>query len=104
MQGRGYDENQRRAKKVKREAVRADMEAEQEVEVEANSSRRRKREKMRANADQGDVEQEPLMEDEVTKSQEGVDPGELRAYAHRDIKPGPHAFICFLLLKPILII
>ncbi len=93
MQGRGYDENQRRAKKVKREAVRADMEAEQEVEVEANSSRRRKREKMRANADQGDVEQEPLMEDEVTKSQEGVDPGDLRAYAHRDIKPGSYSCI-----------
>merc|ERR1711964_155356 len=30
----------------------------------------------------------PLMEDEVTQSQEGMAPGEVRAYAHRDIKPG----------------
>lgn len=28
------------------------------------------------------------MEGEVTRAQEGVGEGELRAYAHRDIKPG----------------
>lgn len=33
-------------------------------------------------------QQEPLMEGEVTLSQEGVEPGQIRAYAHRDIKPG----------------
>lgn len=76
------------AKKVRKQAVRADQEAEQEVEAaEANSSRRR-RDKMRAMADTGDTEQEPLMDDEVTASQDGVQAGEIRAYAHRDIKPG----------------
>ncbi|KAL2004921.1 hypothetical protein VTN00DRAFT_2771 [Thermoascus crustaceus] len=35
-----------------------------------------------------DVEQEPLMDDEVTRSQEGHEDGDLRPYAHRDIKPG----------------
>jgi serine/threonine kinase 16 len=28
------------------------------------------------------------MAGEITVSQEGVAPGEIRAYAHRDIKPG----------------
>lgn len=37
---------------------------------------------------QEDIEQEPLMDGEVTMSQEGGDDGEARAYAHRDIKPG----------------
>lgn len=38
--------------------------------------------------DPDNEQQEPLMEGEVASSQEGVAPGELRAYAHRDIKPG----------------
>ncbi|KAL4902562.1 hypothetical protein BDW74DRAFT_169459 [Aspergillus multicolor] len=38
--------------------------------------------------DEGDSENEPLMDDEVTQSQEGVEDGNLRPYAHRDIKPG----------------
>ncbi|OJJ46246.1 hypothetical protein ASPZODRAFT_152435 [Penicilliopsis zonata CBS 506.65] len=33
-------------------------------------------------------ENEPLMDDELTQSQEGVRDGDLRPYAHRDIKPG----------------
>lgn len=41
--------------------------------------------------DQREVEQEPLMAGEVTRSQEGVEEREIRAYAHRDIKPGPLA-------------
>ncbi|KAF2235070.1 kinase-like protein [Viridothelium virens] len=53
-------------------------------EVEANSGRRRGRRQMTME----EVEQEPLMEGEVTRSQEGVPEGEVRAYAHRDIKPG----------------
>ncbi|KAF7594427.1 hypothetical protein BBP40_009247 [Aspergillus hancockii] len=39
-------------------------------------------------ADDDDSENEPLMDDEVTRSQEGVQDGDLRPYAHRDIKPG----------------
>ncbi|PGG95393.1 NAK protein kinase [Polytolypa hystricis UAMH7299] len=35
-----------------------------------------------------DTEQEPLMDGEVTISQEGVEEGGFRPYAHRDIKPG----------------
>lgn len=38
--------------------------------------------------DENEVENQPLMESEVTRSQEGVAPGQRRAYAHRDIKPG----------------
>lgn len=84
----GGDPGLKKAKKVRQEGVRADEDAQDEMEVEANSSRRRRREAMRAAMDRGDTEQEPLMDDEVTASQEGVAPGELRAYAHRDIKPG----------------
>jgi hypothetical protein len=32
------------------------------------------------------------MDDEVTQSQEGVQDGGLRPYAHRDIKPGTFSF------------
>jgi serine/threonine kinase 16 len=39
------------------------------------------------------IEQEPLMDDEVTRSQEGVAEGDLRPYAHRDIKPGQSAHV-----------
>lgn len=35
-----------------------------------------------------DSEDQPLMADEVTQSQEGVQDGGIRPYAHRDIKPG----------------
>ena len=46
-------------------------------------------------------ENEPLMDDEVTQSQEGVQDGGLRPYAHRDVKPGvffPTFFIPFFAL------
>lgn len=39
-------------------------------------------------AGEEDVEIEPLMEGEVSAAQEGVGAGQVRAYAHRDIKPG----------------
>jgi serine/threonine kinase 16 len=42
-------------------------------------------------AAEDEEQQEPLMEGEVTMSQEGVAPGDIRAYAHRDIKPGKQA-------------
>lgn len=72
------------SKKVRGQAQRADREMEEEEEeVEANSSRRRQR---RGGGD--DQEQEPLMEDEMTAAQRGHGKGEIRAYAHRDIKPG----------------
>lgn len=39
--------------------------------------------------DLADEQEQPLMpDDEVTRAQEGKQPGEIRAYAHRDIKPG----------------
>lgn len=64
------------AKRARAEAANADAEAAQE---------RRQRV---PEADLEDEQQEPLMDGEVTRSQEGVAPGEVRAYAHRDIKPG----------------
>lgn len=76
------------AKQVRAEATEADQDAIDEVEETENPGRNRRRDKMRAN---GDIEHEPLMDDEVTMSQEGVESGEIRAYAHRDIKPGIHA-------------
>jgi len=44
--------------------------------------------KGRAHDDDDDEQNEPLMDGEVTISQEGYAPGAVRAYAHRDIKPG----------------
>ncbi|KAE8373347.1 kinase-like domain-containing protein [Aspergillus bertholletiae] len=57
---------------------------------EADTSMRMGKPKRRATqgADDEDSENEPLMDDEVTRSQEGVQDGGLRPYAHRDIKPG----------------
>ena len=72
--------SQRKAKGVRQEAAEADQDAAK------RSKQRRRREAPERN--QEDVEQEPLMEGEVTRAQEGVGEGELRAYAHRDIKPG----------------
>ncbi|KAH6720489.1 kinase-like domain-containing protein [Leptodontidium sp. 2 PMI_412] len=80
-QGSGGVGSQRKAKKIRGEAAQADEEAAEENE------QRRGRQKGRE-VDHESEQQEPLMEDEVTQSQEGVAPGETRAYAHRDIKPG----------------
>ncbi|KAI9845841.1 MAG: hypothetical protein M1837_004522 [Sclerophora amabilis] len=71
----GGNNSQGRARRVREEAARADAEA----AAEEAASRGR---------DAEDVEQEPLMEGEVTRAQDGVAPGDTRAYAHRDIKPG----------------
>jgi serine/threonine kinase 16 len=86
-EGPGGAASQKNAKRVRAEAARADQEAEEEVES------RRGRQKGRE-TDPDSEQQEPLMDGEVTMSQEGVAPGEIRAYAHRDIKPGE------LLTKP----
>jgi serine/threonine kinase 16 len=84
--GPGGAKSLNKAKKVRGEAARADQEAEEEAE------QRRGRQKGREQ-DPDSEQQEPLMDGEVTISQEGVAPGEIRAYAHRDIKPGKQRFI-----------
>lgn len=72
---------------MRREAAKADREAGEEVEM--NMGKRRQRSpRGEAAGDDVELEQEPLMEGEVMRSQEGVKAGEERAYAHRDIKPG----------------
>lgn len=71
---------QKKARGVRKEAAEADQDA-----MRKAKQRRRNDD---AKQDQEDVEQEPLMDGEVTRSQEGVEEGEIRAYAHRDIKPG----------------
>ena len=73
--------SQRKAKKIRGQAAQADQEAEEEIEE------RRGRQAAREQ-DPDSEQQEPLMDGEVTRSQEGVAPSDVRAYAHRDIKPG----------------
>ncbi|KAI9373189.1 MFS general substrate transporter [Aspergillus egyptiacus] len=70
----------RKAKAIRREGESAD----------AETGMRMPKAKRRASqlAGEEDAENEPLMDDEVTQSQEGVQDGDLRPYAHRDIKPG----------------
>ncbi len=67
-------------KKARRLAEEAD-----EVDRDAASAAGRSR--RGDDADDSEA-QEPLMDDEVTQSQEGIATGGVRAYAHRDIKPG----------------
>lgn len=69
----------RKAKAVRREGEEADAERSMQMKPKRRASHR---------ADDEDEENEPLMDDEVTRSQEGVQDGGLRPYAHRDIKPG----------------
>ncbi|KAG9236497.1 kinase-like domain-containing protein [Amylocarpus encephaloides] len=76
--GPGGARSQKNAKRLRGGATRADEELEEEAE-----SRGRGRE-----TDDDSEQQEPLMEAEVTMAQEGIAPGGIRAYAHRDIKPG----------------
>lgn len=75
-----------KAQAVTDEAASADREA----ATRAGKTRKQKRRQMVAEpADEEDEEEEmPLMEGEVTSAQEGVGEGEIRAYTHRDIKPG----------------
>ncbi|KAA8642261.1 hypothetical protein EYZ11_006668 [Aspergillus tanneri] len=69
-----------KAKAVGREGEEADA----EVAMRMGKPKRRPSQKK----EDEDEENEPLMDDEVTRSQEGVQEGGLRPYAHRDIKPG----------------
>lgn len=68
----------------KAKIVRNDAEA---ADAEAAASRGRPARRV-SRRDSDDTEHEPLMDGEVTISQEGVDEGDFRPYAHRDIKPG----------------
>ena len=79
----GGSSTEARARQVRSEAAAADADAAQEEARKRRDSR---------HAPDGDLEQEPLMQDEVTQSQEGFEAGEQRAYAHRDIKPGTSAY------------
>jgi serine/threonine kinase 16 len=82
--GPGGANSVNKAKKVRGVAARADQDAAEEVG--------RRRGRGRGDSDADSEQAEPLMDGEVTISQEGIAPGEIRAYAHRDIKPGkkPH--------------
>ncbi|EDN06150.1 conserved hypothetical protein [Histoplasma mississippiense (nom. inval.)] len=71
-------------KKIRCPFVRNDAEA---ADTEAAASRGRPARRV-SRRDSDDTEHEPLMDGEVTISQEGVDEGDFRPYAHRDIKPG----------------
>jgi len=76
-----------KARAVREEAANADRDAARR----AGKTQKQKRREMVAEPpeqEDGDEEEMPLMEGEVTRAQEGVGEGELRAYAHRDIKPG----------------
>lgn len=80
-EGPGGARSEGKAKKVRRDAARADAEAAESMEM--RSSRRH-----REDDSDEEIEAEPLMEGEVSMAQEGIAPGGERAYAHRDIKPG----------------
>ena len=59
----------------------------QDAEAEDADAARKARRAAGGGAENGEAA-EPLMPGEIVRSQEGVEEGELRAYAHRDIKPG----------------
>ena len=73
--GSGVAEEARSARQVRDEAEEADEDAARRAGATTESG-------------EPDIEQTPLMDGEIVRSQEGVEAGELRAYAHRDVKPG----------------
>ncbi|KAH8657600.1 kinase-like domain-containing protein [Tricladium varicosporioides] len=79
--GPGGVSSQKKAKRIRGEAAMADHEAEEEVEQQRGRQKGRE-------IDPDSEQQEPLMEGEVSMAQEGAAPGDIKAYAHRDIKPG----------------
>lgn len=83
------DEGRKKAKGVRREAAREDRDVEEQAGRGKGKGKGKGRHVMAAEEEgEEDVEFEPLMEGEVTAAQEGLGPGDQRAYAHRDIKPG----------------
>ena len=89
VKGDGVAQKSRgKARAVREEAANADREAANEVAKTSAKRKPRSKREMVAEPSDDDVEQEPLMDGEVMRSQEGVAEGQERAYAHRDIKPG----------------
>lgn len=75
-----------KARAIRKEAENADRDAARRA---GKSQKQKRREMVAEPPDREEGEEEvPLMEGEVTRAQEGVGEGEIRAYAHRDIKPG----------------
>lgn len=86
--GPGGGASEGKAKKVRRDAKRADAEAAESMEM--RPSRRN-----RDHDEDDEQEAEGLLEEsEVTAAHEGIAPGGERAYAHRDIKPGTWIVSC----------
>ena len=82
-EGPGGARGEGKAKKVRKEAARADAEAAEAMEMRASRRNTKNLE------DDDEVEAEGLLESgEASLAQEGIAPGGERAYAHRDIKPG----------------
>ena len=79
----GGEASRKQAKKVREEAAEADRDAEDEA-IQANTGKRRRD----RSGNDGDTENEPLMDGEIMAAQEGMEEGEMRSYSHRDIKPG----------------
>lgn len=73
------------AKAVRDEAASEDADA---ARRKARAQKRTMTADQQHQSDMAEEQEEPLMPDEVTRAQEGKAPGETRAYAHRDIKPG----------------
>ena len=74
------------AQAVRDEAATEDVDA---APRQARAQRRTMTADQKHHEELAEEQQQPLMPDgEVTRAQEGKQPGEIRAYAHRDIKPG----------------
>lgn len=85
----GKGSSRGKARAVREEAAEADDDAAAEARRKAPRRQMSRRQEMSLDAhEMDDEQQEPLVEGEVTRSQEGVAEGEIRSYAHRDIKPG----------------
>jgi serine/threonine kinase 16 len=81
--GPGGARSENKAKKVRREAARADAQAAESMEMRPSNR------KHHDNDDDDEQENEGLLEEsEASMATEGIAPGGERAYAHRDIKPG----------------
>lgn len=82
VRGGADGEARRKASRVRAEADAEDADAAQKARRAASGG-----------AENGESA-EPLMPGEIVRSQEGIEEGELRAYAHRDIKPGMRHISC----------
>ncbi|OAP59779.1 hypothetical protein AYL99_04781 [Fonsecaea erecta] len=74
------------AQSIRNEAASEDADA---AKRKARANKRTMTASQENDEDLAEEQEEPLMpSDEVTRAQEGKNPGDTRAYAHRDIKPG----------------